>query len=520
MTPGDPTFNAMRSAGGFADYSPALENRRRVVIREVYAHVIDGAFVPSASSKTLTVVEPATGESLAEVASGNAADVDLAVRAARRAFDRLWNDTDPLERGRHLFRLSQVIRRRCREFSVLGAIESGRPVRWLRETDGPAAVAQIFHFAGWADKLEWAVGGGVRPVPLGVVGVILPPGAGVAALARSVAAALAAGNTVVVKPSQRASLSALMFAHICREARLPPGVVNVVTGGDDTGAALAAHSALGALEFTGSAEAGKAVAQSTAKAGTRLLLELEGNSAQLIFDDAPLDQAIDAVVRGIWQHRSEPWDVASRVLVEESIAEEVVDRLARRLQQVRVGDPLDNNTDVGPLDSAEQVGRTEALVAAARQDGAEVVRWAKRPPERGWFVKPTLLHRVELPHRSLAEVTRGPVLSVLTFRTHDEAVAIANQVASGRSAGVWTTDAARSQWVADQLHAGFVWVNSYDLVDPASPTWGLARSLGGDRGGRFGVGAYLDLSADRGRCEGASAIDGSRPRHGDGGETP
>ncbi|MFN8052336.1 MAG: aldehyde dehydrogenase family protein [Acidimicrobiales bacterium] len=485
------------AAGTFADYAPAPESRSIVTIAPQHDLWIGGEWTPAADGATFSSIEPATGEELSQVAEASTADVDRAVAAARSAYDTYWRSLEPAARGRYLFRIARLIQERAREFAVLESIDGGKPIRESRDVDVPLAAAHFFHYAGWADKLEWAVGAGAAPAPLGVAAQIIPWNFPLLMASWKIAPALACGNTVVLKPAETTPLTALLLAEVLAEADLPPGVVNIVTGAGATGAALSGHAGVDKVAFTGSTEVGRSIRRATAATGARVTLELGGKSAHVVFDDAPLDQAVEGVVRGIWFNQGHVCCAGSRLLVQESIAEEFLERLGRRMQLLRVGDPLDKNTDIGAINSREQLDRIVELCAAGVDEGAEIVQSTCALPERGWFFPPTILTGVDTSSRVATEEIFGPVLAVMTFRTPDEAVAKANATPYGLAAGVWTENGARILWMAQRLRAGVVWANTYNQFDPTSPFGGMRESGFGREGGRHGLEAYLDLTGAR-----------------------
>ncbi len=487
-----PGSSPLGAAATFAEYAPALESSDIVNIAESYGLFIDGEFVETSSGERLITVNPATAEPLAEVAVAGEADVDRAVAAARRAYETAWGELAPSARGRYLFRIARLLQERAREFAVLESLDGGKPIRESRDVDIPLVAAHFFYYAGWADKLPYAVGAGVIPKPLGVAGQIVPWNFPLLMASWKIAPALAAGNTVVLKPAETTPLTALLLAEVLQEAELPPGVVNIVTGAGETGAALAAHRGVDKVAFTGSTEVGKLIRKSTARTGARLTLELGGKSAHVIFDDAPIDQAVEGVVRGIWFNQGHVCCAGSRLIVQETIAEEFVDRLTRRMRLLRVGDPLDKNTDVGAINSREQLDKIVDLVDAGVADGADLITSDCELPEQGWFFRPTILNNVATSNRVAVEEIFGPVLTVMTFRTPEEAIAKANATRYGLAAGVWTADGARILWMAQRLRAGVVWANTYNQFDPTSPFGGMRQSGFGREGGRHGLAAYLN----------------------------
>ena len=484
---------ALPSASEFASYAPAPESRSIVRIADEYGLWIGGDWSAAEGGATFTSIEPATGEALSLIAEASPADVDRAVVAARNAYDTTWRDLAPAVRGRYLFRIARLIQERSRELAVLESIDGGKPIRESRDVDVPLAAAHFFHYAGWADKLEWAMGAGANPRPLGVAAQIIPWNFPLLMAAWKLAPALACGNTVVLKPAETTPLTALVLAEIIAEAELPPGVVNIVTGGGATGAALSAHRGVDKVAFTGSTEVGRAIRRATAATGAKVTLELGGKSAHVIFEDAPLDQAVEGVVQGIWFNQGHVCCAGSRLLLQESIADEFLAKLRRRMELLRIGDPLDKNTDIGAINSQEQLDRIVELCAAGVDEGAEMVQSSCPLPDRGWFFPPTILTGIDPSSRVATEELFGPVLSVMTFRTPDEAIAKANATPYGLAAGVWTENGARILWMSERLRAGVVWANTYNQFDPTSPFGGMRESGFGREGGRHGLGAYLDL---------------------------
>ncbi|MFT3860652.1 aldehyde dehydrogenase family protein [Micropruina sp.] len=470
------------------DYAPALESRSIVAIKPRYGLFIGGEFVDG-RGQSFTTIDPATEEALAEVSEASEDDVDLAVQAARKAF-RSWSRMSGAERGTYLFRIARIIAERSRELAVLESIDNGKPIKESRDVDVPTVAAHFFYYAGWADKLEHA-GFGPNPQPLGVAGQVIPWNFPLLMLAWKIAPALACGNTVVLKPAETTPLTALLFAEICQQADLPPGVVNIVTGAEATGRALVAHPGVDKVAFTGSTEVGKAIARSVAGTAQRVTLELGGKAANIVFDDAPLDQAVEGIVNGIFFNQGHVCCAGSRLLVQESVSEEVLARLKRRMSTLRLGDPLDKNTDIGAINSAQQLAAIRELSAAGEAEGAG--RWspACALPERGFWFPPTIFTGVSQAHRIAREEIFGPVLSMLTFRTPSEAVEKANNTPFGLSAGIWSEKGSRTLWMASKLRAGVVWSNTFNRFDPASPFGGYKESGYGREGGRHGLEGYL-----------------------------
>jgi acyl-CoA reductase-like NAD-dependent aldehyde dehydrogenase len=481
------------------EYAPAPESRAVVDIAGSYGLFIGGRFVEG-HGRAFKTVNPATEESLAEVCEATAADVDAAVTAARAAYTRVWSRMSGADRGKYLFRIARILQERAREFAVLESLDNGKPIKESRDVDIPLAAAHFFYHAGWADKLEYAVpssAAGGPPKPLGVVGQVIPWNFPMLMLAWKIAPALAAGNTVVLKPAETTPLTALLFAEVCQQADLPAGVVNIVTGAGATGQAIVEHRGIDKLAFTGSTAVGKMIARSIAGTRTRATLELGGKAANIVFDDAPIDQAVEGVVNGIFFNQGHVCCAGSRLLVQENVADEVEHRLKRRLATLRVGDPLDKNTDVGAINSRRQLDRITELTATGEEQGA--TRWDTGCdlPGNGFWFRPTVFTGVSQSHRIAQDEIFGPVLSVLTFRTPQEAVAKANNTPYGLSAGIWTEKGSRILWMADQLRAGVVWANTFNRFDPSSPFGGYKESGYGREGGRHGIEAYVRTGEDQ-----------------------
>src|SRR3954466_899065 len=471
-------------------YAAAPESRGVVQIRSSYGLFIDGAFVDTLDGTSFKTVNPADEEVLSEVTAAGPRDVDRAVKAARSAYDRTWSRMSGAERGKYLFRIARILQERSRELAVLESIDNGKPIRESRDVDIPLAAAHFFYHAGWADKLGYA-GLGPDPRPIGVVGQVIPWNFPLLMLAWKIAPALACGNTVVLKPAETTPLTALLFAEICQQADLPPGVVNILTGAGATGQAIVSHDDVDKVAFTGSTDVGRAIAKAVAGSRKKVTLELGGKAANIVFDDAPVDQAVEGIVNGIFFNQGHVCCAGSRLLVQESVAEEVLGRLKRRMSTLRVGDPLDKNTDVGAINSAEQLARIRELSDIGEQEGAG--RWSPpcELPDHGFWFPPTIFTGVSQAHRIAREEIFGPVLSVLTFRTPAEAIEKANNTPYGLSAGVWTDKGSRMLWMANRLRAGVVWANTFNKFDPASPFGGYKKSGYGREGGRHGLKAYL-----------------------------
>jgi aldehyde dehydrogenase (NAD+) len=474
------------------EYAPAPEARDLVTLKDRYGLFINGRFVPASDGATFASVNPATEEPLAVVARATTVDVDRAVRAARRTQTRTWGRLSGKERAKYLFRIARILQERSREFAVLESMDSGKPIKESRDVDVPLAAAHFWYYAGWADKLEYAFPGRVAR-PLGVAAQIIPWNFPLLMLSWKIAPALAAGNTVVLKPASTTPLSALLFAEVCQEAELPPGVVNIVTGPGDIGMSMVTHPGINKVAFTGSTEIGKRIAKGVAGTDKALTLELGGKAANIVFDDAPLDQAVEGIVNGIYFNQGEVCCAGSRLLAQESIVEPLIAKLKDRLATIRVGDPLDKNTDVGAINSKNQLDKITELVASGVAEGAELYQPACELPDRGFFFRPTLFTNVAQSHRIAREEIFGPVLSVLTFRTPDEAVEKANNTMYGLSAGIWTDKGSRILEMVGRMRAGVVWANTFNRFDPTSPFGGYKQSGFGREGGLHGLLAYVRL---------------------------
>jgi aldehyde dehydrogenase (NAD+) len=472
------------------EYAPAPEARDIVRLEERYGLYVGGDQVEPRSKEWFATTSPATEEQLAEVALAGPEDVDLAVGAAREAFENGWSALPPSERAKYLFRIARILQERSRELAVAESLDGGKPIKESRDVDIPLAAAHFFYYAGWADKLEYAFPNR-RPRPLGVAGQIIPWNFPLLMLAWKIAPALATGNTVVLKPAETTPLTALLFTDVCRQAQLPAGVVNIVTGDGSTGAHLVKHVGVDKIAFTGSTDVGKAIQRELAGTGTRLTLELGGKAANIVFDDCALDQAVEGIVNGIYFNQGHVCCAGSRLLVQESIYEPLVAKLKRRLTTLRVGDPLDKNTDVGAINSKAQLEKIRELVASGEEEGAEIYQPPCVLPEKGYWFAPTVFTNVAQSYRIAQEEIFGPVLSVLTFRTPEEALEKANNTPFGLSAGVWTEKGSRILWMAERLHAGVVWANTYNRFDPTSPFGGYKESGFGREGGRHGLEPYL-----------------------------
>ena len=475
------------------EYAESRESTEILEIEDRYGLYIDGEFRAPKSKKHFPTINPANEDQLAEVGEAGPADVSDAVSAARTAYEEVWGPMPGVERAKHIFRIARMIQERSRELAVLETLDGGKPIRESRDVDLPLVAGHFFYYAGWADKLEYAFPG-IKPRPLGVAGQVIPWNFPMLMLAWKVAPALAAGNTVVLKPAETTPLTALVFAQLTQEAGLPPGVLNIVTGAGKTGSLVVTHDDVDKVAFTGSTAVGKLIQSRLAGTGKRLTLELGGKGAHVIFEDAPLDQAIEGVINGIFFNQGHVCCAGSRLFVEESIHDRFVDKLKRRLSTLRIGDPMDKNTDIGAINSRAQLEKINELVDSGVEEGAEMFQPDCELPQRGFYFRPTLFTGVSQSHRIAQEEIFGPVLSILSFRTPEEAVEKANNTPYGLAAGVWTTKGSRILWMADQLDAGVVWANTYNKFDPASPFGGYKESGFGREGGRHGLMAYMDWS--------------------------
>jgi aldehyde dehydrogenase (NAD+) len=471
------------------DYAPAPESREIVHLEKRYGHFVGGEWLEP--RETYTTIAPASEERLAEVGQATPDEVHGAIAAAREAFENGWSALPGSDRAKYLFRIARILQERSREFAVLESLNGGKPIKESRDVDVPLAAAHFFYYAGWADKLEYAFPNR-RPRPVGIAGQVIPWNFPLLMLAWKIAPALAAGNTVVLKPAETTPLTALLFCDVVRQAELPRGVVNIVTGDGRTGAELV-KADVDKVAFTGSTEVGKAIQRELAGSGKRLTLELGGKAANIIFDDCALDQAVEGIVNGIYFNQGHVCCAGSRLFVQESIYEEVVKKLKRRMKTLRVGDPLDKNTDVGAINSRQQLDKIRELVASGEEEGAEIYQPPCRLPEQGYWFAPTVFTNVAQSYRIAQEEIFGPVLSVLTFRTPAEAVEKANNTPYGLSAGIWTEKGSRILWMAERLRAGVIWANTYNRFDPASPFGGYKESGFGREGGRHGLEPYLEF---------------------------
>jgi acyl-CoA reductase-like NAD-dependent aldehyde dehydrogenase len=472
------------------EYAPAPESAALVDIKSEYGLFINGKFVAPKSGKTFKTVNPATEEVLAKIAYAELADVNLVVTAARNAFTKTWSKMPAAERGKYLFRIARILQERSREFAVLETLDNGKPIRETRDTDIPLAAAHFFYHAGWADKLSYA-GVGSNPKPYGVAAQIIPWNFPMLMLAWKIAPALATGNTVVLKPAETTPLTALLFAEVCQQAGLPAGVVNIITGDGATGSHLVNHPGVDKVAFTGSTSVGKAIAKAIAGTKKSATLELGGKGANIVFEDAAIDEAVEGIVNGIFFNQGHVCCAGSRLLVQENIQDELLEKLKNRINLIRIGNPMDKNTDLGAINSSEQLSRIRELADSGDIEGSQ--RWSPNCslPTTGFWYPPTIFTGVSQSHRIAREEIFGPVLSVLTFRTPQEAIDKANNTPFGLSAGIWSDKGSRILWAAKQLRAGVIWSNTFNKFDPASPFGGYKESGWGREGGRHGLSGYL-----------------------------
>ena len=469
------------------DYAPAPE-AKLASFQKSYGHFIGGKFTKPAN--LYPTINPATEEVLAQISHGTAKDVDLAVKAARSSYEKVWSKLSGAERGKYLYRIARIMQERARELAVAETLNNGKPIKETRDFDVPTAVSWFFYYAGWADKLDHA-GLGSNPQALGVAAQVVPWNFPLMMLAWKIAPALAAGNTIVLKPSETTPLSALLFAEICQQAEIPEGVVNIVTGFGDTGAALVGHKDVNKVAFTGSTEVGKIIAKQVAGSNKKVTLELGGKAANIVFDDAPIDQAIEGVINGIFFNQGHVCCAGSRLLIQESIHDEFIKKLKRRMNTLRLGNPMDKNTDVGAINSADQLAKIKKLVKKGVSEGGELWQPECKIPRNGFWFAPAIVDNVSPANTVAREEIFGPVLSVITFRTPAEAVTKANNTEYGLSAGIWTEKGSKMLKLADQLNAGVIWSNTFNQFDPTSPFGGFKESGYGREGGRQGLLSYL-----------------------------
>jgi aldehyde dehydrogenase (NAD+) len=471
-------------------YAASPESTDHVMIAPRYEHFINGEFVKPTSGKYFKTINPTSEAVLSELAQGNDKDVDKAVKAARKAYTEVWSKLSGAERGKYLYRIARMIQERSREFAVIESMDGGKPIRESRDIDIPLVAAHFFYYAGWADKLEFAFPG-KSVAPIGVCGQIIPWNFPLLMAAWKLAPALACGNTVVLKPAETTSLTAMKLAEVIRDCGLPPGVINIVTGDGVAGAAIVNHPDVDKIAFTGSTDVGKIIQRATAGTDKKLTLELGGKAAHIIFDDAPLDQAVEGIINGIFFNQGHVCCAGSRLFIQESVHDKVIRKLKDRMNTLVVGDPLDKNTDVGAINSAEQLGKINHYLKLGVKEGAEIWQSSCAIPRKGFFCKPTLFLKASQSHRIVQEEIFGPVLAVQSFRTIEEVIEKANNTPFGLSAGVWTDKGSRIFNLTTKLRAGVVWANTYNKFDPTSPFGGYKESGFGREGGLHGLSAYL-----------------------------
>jgi aldehyde dehydrogenase (NAD+) len=474
-------------------YSPSPESTTHINLKERYDLYINGRWEKPNSGKYFDSINPANEKKLAQIAYANETDVDKAVKAAREAYEKVWAKMPGSERGKYIYRIARIMQERARELAVIETIDGGKPIRESRDIDIPLACNHFFYYAGWADKLDYAFPNR-RVEPLGVAGQIIPWNFPLLMAAWKIAPALATGNTVVLKPAETTSLTALKLAEIIHEAGLPPGVVNIVTGHGDTGAAIVNHTDVNKIAFTGSTAVGKIIQKAIAGTAKKATLELGGKSANIIFDDAPIDQAVEGIVNGIFFNQGHVCCAGSRLFVQESIADNVIQKLKERIQSLYVGDPLDKNTDIGAINSKEQLQTIDKYIKIGLKEGAEMYQPQCQLPKNGYFYPPTLFLNVAQSNIIVQEEIFGPVLTIQTFRTVDEVIQKANNTPYGLAAGVWTDKGSRIFNLTTKLRAGVVWANTYNKFDPTSPFGGYKESGFGREGGIHGLNAYVKLS--------------------------
>lgn len=474
------------------DYSPATESTDHIHIQERYGLFINNQFLEPTSGKYFDTINPSTEEKIAEVAEADEKDVDKAVQAAKMAYEKYWKKLPPRERGKYIYRIARMIQERSRELAVIESMDGGKPIRESRDIDIPLAANHFFYYAGWADKLAYAFPG-KNPQSIGVVGQIIPWNFPLLMAAWKIAPALACGNTVVLKPAETTPLTALQLAEIIRDCDLPPGVVNIITGAGKTGAALVKHPQVHKIAFTGSTEVGKIIQKAVAGTHKKITLELGGKSAHIIFDDAPINEAVEGIINGIFFNQGHVCCAGSRLFVQESVYEEVIHKLKHRMKSLRVGDPLDKNTDIGAINSKQQLEKIRYYLDLGIKEGASIYQPECALPNKGYFCAPTLFLETSQSHRIVQEEIFGPVLTIQTFRTVEEVIEKANNTPYGLAAGVWTDKGSKIFNMASKIRAGVVWANTYNKFDPTSPFGGYKESGFGREGGLHGLLPYLNV---------------------------
>ena len=474
------------------DFSPAPESTDHISIKSEYQLFIDGKFVKPKKRKYFPTINPASEKKLSSIAEASTDDVEKAVKSARRAYDGIWSSMSAKERGKYIFRIARLIQEKSREFAVVESLDGGKPIRESRDVDVPIAAAHFFYYAGWADKLNYAFPN-QKPSSIGVAGQIIPWNFPLMMAAWKIAPALATGNTVVLKPAETTSLTALKLAELIQEADLPPGVVNIVTGAGATGAEIVNHSNIDKIAFTGSTGVGKIIMKSIAGTNKKSTMELGGKAANIVFEDAPLDQAVEGIINGIYFNQGHVCCAGSRLFVQESIYETLLRKLKDRMQSLVVGDPLDKNTDIGAINSKQQLEVINKYLKIGKTEGAEMFQTSCEIPSKGFWCPPTLFTNVSQSHAIAREEIFGPVLAVQTFRTIDEVITKANNTPFGLSAGVWTDKGSKVFNLTSKMRAGVVWANTYNKFDPTSPFGGYKESGHGREGGLHGLAPYLNF---------------------------
>ena len=490
--PTSPNSDLKLDFASFWEYSPAPESPDHIELEDKYDHFINGEFVKPAKGRYMQTINPANEVVLAEFAEGTSEDVDLAVKSARKAYDKVWSKLSGKERGKYIYRLARMMQERAREFAVIESMDGGKPIRESRDVDVPLAAAYFFYYAGWADKLQYAFPGRT-PKPLGVCGQIIPWNFPILMLAWKIAPALAAGNTVVLKPAESTPLTALKFAELCRDAGLPKGVVNIVTGAGATGSAIVNHPDVDKVAFTGSTAVGKIIQKALAGTDKKFTLELGGKGANIVFEDAPIDQTVDGIVNAIFFNQGHVCCAGSRLLVQEGIADKLIRKLKDRMESLIVGDPLDKNTDIGAINSKMQFDRINDYLKIGVDEGAEMYQSNTKIPSEGYFCRPTLFTGVSQSNRIVQEEIFGPVLTIQTFRTPDEAIEKANNSQYGLSAGIWTDKGSKIFKTGTEMRSGVVWANTFNKFDPTSPFGGYKESGVGREGGLHGLYGYVNM---------------------------
>ncbi len=490
--PSSPNADLKLDFASFWEYSDAPESSEKVNIESSYGHFIDGAFVKPAKGRTFTSINPATEEVLTELAEGTSEDVDLAVKAARNTFKKRWSTLPAKERGKYIFRIARMIQERSRELAITESLDGGKPIRESRDVDIPLAAAHFFYYAGWADKLDYAFPGR-KAEPLGVCGQIIPWNFPLLMLAWKIAPALATGNTVVLKPAETTSVTALKFAEICRDAGLPDGVVNIVTGAGQTGSAIVNHADVNKIAFTGSTKVGKIIQKSIAGTDKKYTLELGGKGANIVFEDASIDQAVEGIINAIFFNQGHVCCAGSRLLVQEGVSEKLIAKLKDRMETLIVGDPMDKNTDIGAINSRAQHERINEYIEIGKNEGADIYQSSCSLPEKGYFCKPTIFTGVSQSNRIVQEEIFGPVLTIQTFRTPSEGIEKANNSPYGLSGGIWTDRGSKIFQAGSEIDSGVVWANTFNKFDPTSPFGGYKESGVGREGGLHGLYPYVKL---------------------------